>query len=124
MDIRQYSEGKTRLFELTLNRKELGDIDSGAVECLVSPRAPAGATFYLYNHQGEIGRAFVADFHDSSGYFIYVGAESQRAGRDWREWGPRDLENAMRSRGRIPIETMVVGGVEINPGFVELKVNN
>ena len=116
MDIKQYSEGGTRIFELTLNKEDIKGLSDSDYQGVVSPYAPNEARFQLFPHPNLFSGAFQILPADPSVYYAYVGDLGIRS--------YKDLENLINSRDRIPIEmpSSVPDGNPINLGYVVLKV--
>ena len=118
MKIKQYSEGTTRLFDLTLRRDEFEDLDAGCPvsQFLVSPRAPCGSKFLLYAEPTGFGEVF-RQMPDGEDYSINIDLPECNPDRT-----PSDLENFINSLGRVPIELDMHSGTTHNAGYVLLKV--
>jgi len=113
MEVTKHSEGQTRIYELTLDKKDIRILDSGFSEGIVSPVFPTGERFQIFPHPYYFSESFHVLPTDHSTYYIYMGdINVKKVG---------DLEKLIAEKGRIPIE--IPGTIKpINVGYVVLKV--
>ena len=113
MKIRQYVENKTRIFELSLNKKDLEKLSFLDGQGILSPYSPSDARFHLFPQIGKTSDAFQILPTDTTTYYVYVDVGMKT---------PEEIGEEL-SRSKIPIEMdQIIGNKPINLGYVKFKI--
>lgn len=114
MEIRQYTENKTRIFELSLNEKDLEELSFLDGQGILSPYSLSNARFQLFPKIGNTDDAFRILPIDTTTYYAYVDVGMKTS----REIGEE------LSRSEIPIEIdQIIENKPINLGYVRFKIS-
>ena len=115
------------VYELTLDREDFRRFQGLNRDALVSPIFPNGERFWLFHGIGESDRAFKPMPQDigSDDYFCSISAPipklpphaTDKQFKKFAAKADKNLENAINSSKRIPIERN-----SINVGYVVLRV--
>ena len=117
MEVVRRIEGRSRVYEITLDEDDLSMISDLSSEGTWTPYGQCDTQFRIFPHPTDFEDCFKIMPGIPDGYYIYMGGHKDMD----------DLKRMIRERGRIPIEDSVsmFGEQEkVNYGYVELKIND